>query len=162
MEGKQNRCLDALQFMQLTYLYLIYCRVPQPTGAGEAVSDKAFTVPTAVGAQTMPSFNPATINLHDLVALQRLKHPELNKVAKFHNQKAAGTNEAIIKCLRALAMSTPPSAVPIPPPPALAAPIPPSSHQSQVSASIPAPPQLTVNSLHYPYYHAPTYQYTQF
>ena len=148
--------------MQLTYLYLIYCRVPQPTGAGEAVSDKAFTAPTAVGAQTMPLFNPAAIDLHDLVALQRLKRPELNKVAKFHNQKAAGTNEAIIKCLCALGMSTPPSAVPIPPPPALAAPIPPSPHQSQVSASIPAPPQLTVNSLHYPYYHAPTYQYTQF
>ena len=82
--------------MQLMYLHLIYCRVPQPTGAGEAVSDKAFTAPTAVGAPTMPSFNPATIDLHDLVALQSLKHLQLNKVAKFLNQKAAEMNETSV------------------------------------------------------------------
>ena len=76
--------------MQLMYLHLIYCRAPQPTGAGEAVSDKAFTAPTAVGAPTMPSFNPATIDL------QSLKHLQLNKVAKFLNQKAAEMNETSV------------------------------------------------------------------
>jgi len=144
-------------------LYLIYYRVPQATGAGEA----APTLMLSMNTPTTPSFNPATIDLHDLVALQSLKHPELNKVAKFHNQKAAGTNEAIIKCLCALVMSTPPSAAPVPPPPppppVLAAPIPPSPCQSPVSASIPAPPQPTVNPyLHYPYYYAPTPQDSQF
>ncbi|EDR06485.1 uncharacterized protein LACBIDRAFT_328887 [Laccaria bicolor S238N-H82] len=148
-----------------TTLPLIDIGVPQPAGAGEAVSDKvlaALTSALAADAPTAPLFNPAAISLHDLVVLQSLKHPELNKVAKFHNQKAAGTNAAIIKCLRALAMSTLASAAPIPPSPpptsALTAPIPPSPCQSPVSASIPAPPHPTVNpSLHYPSYHAPTY-----
>ncbi|KIJ96418.1 hypothetical protein K443DRAFT_10646 [Laccaria amethystina LaAM-08-1] len=85
-------------------------------------------VPQAMGAEavpistTTPLFNPAAIDLNDLVALPSLKCLELNKVANFHNQKAAGTNEAIVKCLHALAMSTPPSSAPIPPPsPVLAA-----------------------------------------
>ncbi|KIJ98793.1 hypothetical protein K443DRAFT_8899 [Laccaria amethystina LaAM-08-1] len=122
--------------------------------------ERRHTAPTS----TTSLFNPAAIDLNDLVALQSLKCPELNKVVKFHNQKAAGTNEAIVKCLRALAMSTPLSSAPIPPPPpVLAAPIPPSSRQSPVSASILVPPQPTVNPyLNYPYYYAPTHQYPQF